>query len=58
MRDRRNLATAACTAALLLLGATPLPAQPPGFPPPCDQYDPFGPASHVRIILDFERFRQ
>jgi hypothetical protein len=64
---RRWLA-AACGAGLLLLGgAPPLAAEPPAMPPgtpwtgsgpppglipPCDQYDPYGPAASMRITLD------
>lgn len=44
---------AAGAAALLLLATTgTLSAQPPGFAPSCDQYDPHSPANSARITLD------
>ena len=52
----RMAALAGCTAALLLLSGNPLSAQPPGFPPDCDEYDPFGPARSTRIMLDSTDF--
>lgn len=53
MRGWRKSGLAAAVAGLVLLAVPArVPAQPPGFTPECDQYDPNGPTNSARITLD------